>query len=659
MGELIHFSPKATLTADQNLTAFIHACRHELTVFGGDLNWDATNWPGVVNFTKIGVHSRGYTQKDLLDADFLDFAKAYFRYQQGHSPTKTRNEGKALRAIEAALLQVHGKADIRLLDINVLDEAASIGRKFYSKGAAYQCGREIARLASFVSDRHLIAASLGNWVSPVKKPEDLSIQVSLKGRAQRLRKLPAEEAVNALMEIFASDPRDPRDIFTTCFFAILMCAPSRGIEIINLPVDLEVEEVDSKGVSRYGWRFVSGKDYGGNIKWIPTAMVPIAREAIRRIKALTDEPRRLARWIEENPDRFYRHEGCPNVGEDQPLTNEEAAAALGLVKLRSSDFQSRHKVKTLKKMWPIIIGKQPKTFPVINEDSQTRFSEALFCMKRNLLNGQKGTSAVVLWMPTLNTFNDDVSPKDYESSHGHHSIFDRHEYRDADGNRIKLTSHQARHLLNTLAQRGGMSDELIAKWSGRKDIKQNRAYNHMSAQEMVARAEALDLPDVLSNLTGDAPQYIPVTTQEFNLVERGAVHKTEFGFCVHDYMMSPCDKFVDCLNCCEQVCIKGDGDCVVRLKARLSDVERDLNESETGMNEGFMGADRWYEHHQKTVVRLRQLVDIMESPQVPEGAQVKLRDGRDYSHLSRALGEQGMLLLEANVDGLLPGQKVR
>ncbi|MDA8362924.1 MAG: hypothetical protein M0Z84_03700 [Gammaproteobacteria bacterium] len=51
----------------------------------------------------------------------------------------------------------------------------------------------------------------------------------------------------------------------------------------------------------------------------------------------------------------------------------------------------------------------------------------------------------------------------------------------------------------------------------------------------------------------------------------------------------------------------------------------------------YAGADRWHEYHQKTVHRLRQLVEILEIPQVPDGAQIKLREGNDFSHLRRVI----------------------
>ena len=109
---------------------------------------------------------------EVQDPAFIDFAKAYFRYQQGHHPTGTKNESKALRAIEAALIQVNGNANIDGLSISVLDEASELARQHYSDGAAYHCGREIERLAKFVVENRLVSSAVQNWVNPIRRAED-------------------------------------------------------------------------------------------------------------------------------------------------------------------------------------------------------------------------------------------------------------------------------------------------------------------------------------------------------------------------------------------------------------------------------------------------------------------------------------------------------
>jgi hypothetical protein len=226
------------------------------------------------------------------------------------------------------------------LDGAVLDEAAQIGRNHYSDHAAYHCGRELERLAVFVSTKRLIATDVGTWKHPIKKPSDVTIQTGAKAKAIQDKKQPDEVVLEALAELFANNPSDPKDIFTTATFAMTMCAPSRITEILELPADLEVEELDSENILRYGWRFFSGKGFEGDIKWIPTVMVDIAREAVKRLRALTEESRKLARWIEANPSKPYRHSNCPDVADNDPLTVFQACQYLGLANTSTKNCKS-------------------------------------------------------------------------------------------------------------------------------------------------------------------------------------------------------------------------------------------------------------------------------------------------------------------------------
>jgi hypothetical protein len=640
--KIFHFKPKDELSANSNLESFIKKCRDELTVFGADLDWDSVIWPKVTVFSKLGVTTRRPTTEQELDGAFADFAKAYFRYQQGHKPTGTKNESKALRAVEAALLQVTGSADVSKLSISVLDEAAELAKQHYSEGAAYHCGREIERLAVFVTENKLVSASLHSWRSSIKRADDKN-KTGKEGKADREKKLPNEAALNALAEIFSNNPADERDIFTTSVFAMLMSAPSRVSEVLTLPVDCEVVECDSDGIERYGWRFFSGKGFEGDIKWIPTTMVPIAKEAVRRISRISENARKLAKWIENNPAKFYRHPGCPDVADDFPLTMEQSCKALGLAhgsrkecltSLNNRGLAKVDGVHTLNSLWQHTLSRLPKDFPWFDKDKGIKFSNALFALNKNQFHGNRTCLPVELHKPTNNFFNNDLSPRESLGDHVHRSIFDRHGYHSEDGSRLKITSHQARHLLNTIAQRGGLSNLEIAKWSGRADIRQNRTYNHMSEYELVGLAESMDTSKALFGPAGEVTKHFPVSTQEFNTLEHAAAHVTEFGYCVHDYTMSPCESYRDCLNCTEQVCVKGNSENLERIKARLERTEILYIRAKEAVEKGDMGADRWYQYHEKTLTRLRELVSILENPEVEDGAQIKLR-GNDFSQLRR------------------------
>ncbi|WP_256125249.1 integrase [Photorhabdus luminescens] len=500
MSDIFQFKPKTELTAEANLNAFIAKCRDELTVFGSDLEWNASVWPKVAVFAKLGVTTRKPKPDQLMSKDFVEFGKAYFRYQQSHSPTGTKNELKALRVLESALIQVNGNALIAGLSITCLDEAVVLAKQYYSAGAAYHCGREIERLAEFVSVNHLIPANLKAWNSPMPRPAD-TIKTGKEAKIAREKKLPNETALNALAEIFANQPIDERDIFTTSVFAMLMSAPSRISEVLALPVDCEVVEKDKKGVERYGWRFFAGKGYEGDIKWIPSVMVEVAKMAVRRAKKLSAEARKLAEWIEKNPNKFYRHKDCPNISDDTPLTMKQACQALGLASdtvkncrsgLYGRKLEMKDGVHTLNSLWLHVKERLPKDFPWFDKDKGIKYNNALFVLNKNQFHGNRSKSPVEIMKPMHSFFNNDLSPR--KSLEGvHRSIFDRHGYVSETGERLKVTSHQARHLLNTIGQRGGLSNLEIAKWSGRADVKQNRTYNHMTEYEMVAMAERIDI----------------------------------------------------------------------------------------------------------------------------------------------------------------------
>lgn len=665
MAEIFSFSPKAELDAKENLYRFIKKCETELNVFGDDLDWQEWRWPKAGNFTKLGVHSRTKDEADKLDEQFIDFAKAYFRYQQGHKPTGTKNELKALRTIEAALLQSEESASISNITTSTLDQAAQLMRESYAKGADYHGGRELERLAKFVTSKNLITQDLSSWSNPIQRKKD-EIQTGQKAKDRRESKMPSEEALSALAEIFANKPSEPRDVFTSAAFAMLMCAPSRISEVLELPFDCEVEQEDFKGIVRYGWRFYSGKGFGANIKWIPTEMVGIAKEAIGRIKGLTLESNKLAKWIEENPGKFYRHQNCPNVKEDVPLSVVEAARALGLAShprkqavasIRGCNLEVSEGAHSLSSLWGYVLSRQPKGFPWLSKAKGIKYSNALFSMQRNILHKQRGVSPVILWEPTNNVFNNDLSPRESLKA-DHQSIFDRYGYKAEDGGRIKLTSHQARHLLNTIAQRGGLSQLQVAKWSGRAEAKQNHTYNQMSEYEMVALAEELDTSLTLFGPSGEVAKHLPISIQEFNTMEKGAVHVTEFGVCVHDFTISPCDKYRDCLNCAEQVCVKGEKDKLTRIKTRLKEVEKQLESAQKALNDDLAGADRWYEYHLSTLNRLEELVSIIENPNIPDGAQIKLRNDKAFSPLRRAIESKvGKSTLSNEEDKMLDDMK--
>ena len=650
MAKIIQFEGKASREAKQNVEEFICQCRDKLTVFGADLDWDNWRWKGVVNFTKAGVSSRcAATSEQLLSPKIMPFAKAYVRYRQGHNPTKLKNEIKAIRCIEPALLKVKGEADITQVDLAVLDEAAVVAKKEY-KSTAYQAGNQLASLAAFLSEHHMASFS-ANWKNPISKPGEIN-RTGKKWQERRKEKMPSDYELNLMADMFSADLRGPRDRYTTSTFALALCAPGRISEFQNLTVDCLHEEKDREGKLRLGFRFNAGKGYGPDIKWVSTPFVSIAKEAVRRLRSLSREARNMAKWYEEHPNKFYRHKECPNVGEDSPLTPGQVFDVMGW---RSSEtnrsfaylgkyfkdelFYKNHKNNgdpvTLRMLNGFVHKRLPKGWPWKDEALGIKFSDALFCLRKNELHTQRGVSPVRIWSPDNNTLSFDLSPR--PGVKFHMSIWDRQGYVDPDGSPIKITSHQFRHFLNTIAQEGDLGQLYIAKWSGRVSIGQNRDYNHMSEIKILDKVKKIDGIDALLGPLEKVETHLPVTLDDLNAIGECVAHVTEFGFCVHDFSMVPCLKHRDCLNCSEQICIKGDKEKLKRLKVQRKCIKEQFNKCEQGVKNGYNGTDRWYEHHKLSLERIDQLIDLLESNKIVDGTVIRLGNDKGYSPLRREL----------------------
>lgn len=649
MANVLLFTPKHKLDCEKNLNDFVLMCRDQLTVFGADLDWYANSWPKVGNFTVIGAPARGYSDSQLLHADIMPFAKAYVRYQQGLNPTKLRNEFKAIRCIEKALLNTKGIADITLVDQTVMDVAGAVAREYET---AYQAGSSLFKLGQFLNESGLVPQKI-DWKNPIKKPKEIH-RTDSETQKKRADKLPADYLLDSMAELFVNDLPGARDRFTTSIFALLMCAPSRITEVQDLPLNCLHSDKDTKGVPCLGLRFYAGKGYASDIKWLPSVMGDIAREAVRRLAELSEEGRKLAVWYETYPDKFYRHEDCPNVAEHAPLTADQVARALGLSE--SSDisainayFKNYLPYQSLRKGEPLTLAflnefchsQLPDDWPWLNKERGVKYSEALCCFRAHEFRDDLSTSRIKLWSPGKSTFTTDLNYIDGQER----SIWRRHGYKNPDGSEISLKSHQVRHFLNTIAQRGDLGQLDIARWSGRANIHQNAVYNHMSDDEYVDLAKSVGVGGALEKIQINAP----VTYVDLEAIGEGIAHVTEFGFCIHDYAMLPCQKHRDCLNCSEQVCVKGDATKLDRLKQQQRLTQMQLDKARAADEMGTYGADRWSQHQIKTLERMDQLIQMLESNNLPDGTVIRLSHDQEFSPLRREISaRQSALDIESS-----------
>ena len=448
--------------------------------------------------------------------------------------------------------------------------------------------------------------------------------------------MPSRAALEALPKTFYMATQ-PNDVMFSSIAAILCSAPDRINEVLLLTENCEVYDKTSSGKDVYGLRWQPAKGADPMVKWIIPSMAPVVAEAITKIRHLTAGARRIAQWYELNPEKLYLPQHLEYLRNQEFLTMDEVQQVILLDEGAASFARlwcSANGVLLIKNGREVCarfadveraaIALLPVGFPLLNVEMGLKFSEALIVVRRNELHSAKGTFGCVIEPVTINQVNTALGTR---SGHGVESMFGRLGLTEPDGSYIRVSTHQFRHYLNTLAQAGGMSQLDIAKWSGRVDVRQNEIYDHVSADQMVAKIrESIGDESHMFGPLAKLPKNIPISRDEFARLKIPTAHTTDFGFCVHDYTMMPCDRHADCINCNEHVCVKGDEGKALMVKSRLQDAQELLAHAEAATMKGYYGADRWMEHHKKTVQRLTQLTKILDNPAVPAGSVIQLAD---------------------------------
>jgi hypothetical protein len=349
---------------------------------------------------------------------------------------------------------------------------------------------------------------------------------------------------------------DPKDILIISILVLLCCAPARIGEVFLLPSDVEVLPHPGDGL-RAGIRWRPKKGAAPQIKFIPEAMVPIAQEALTKIREVTEPARQMALLALD------------------PIT---------------------------------FAGEIPKDFPIFDPKTGLTYDKAL-CV----FLGRRGTRKRLDFFRLTGTQFD-------RALTDHNSIFDKLGIFGPNGEPIRITSHMARHYLNTIANKSNVPQADIAVWSGRKLMSQNTAYDHETAEQLMQRIRMKHNPE--ESVT------IPFEDQhafDISIVKETA-HTTQFGWCLQSLRQNPCQIFGKCLSCTQLVCIKGSAGKLENIKAELNR-ERELREKASEKhNSGLRINDRWFNLYDQKIRRLEQLIAVMESDDVTDGSLIRLAD---------------------------------
>jgi hypothetical protein len=596
--------------ATERLQALIERAK-ELPICPG-LSWDEPVWD-VTSIAKVRAHKpRRFLLKFNrlatacegppvpLPEPFGSFGKCvvtHFRAKRRIGVDRQLRIVHALRYLCQALLDSGGDADPTRLTKGHFRIAEERIRERAAEETACQAGQVLESVAAWMDANGLTPVRL-RYRSTTKRRR-VGDPADPEGQERGLRKLPSQAALEALGDASAQ-PFDDGERIVLRTIDLLVVGGFRIGEALTLPAAcwVEVPEVGPDGsvaldprtgepVVRYGIRYWPEKGGDPEPKWIPTPAVPLARRAIQELTELCREARERAAVLEADPSRV------PLPGEHGPedlLSLQELQRLLGVDNAQSSaqasSFLRQLGVEPRPQKEPRgSDGRRVKVFRVGDiERALAQRRHGLVVLER--ANGKKQRLSESLCVVYDKAFSPgSIGDRLLVRLLGEHtirvalggsvqrseSVFSRRGLTEADGSPIRIRTHAFRHWLNTLADHGGLSDLLLARWMGRKDLRQNEAYKHGTVAQRVRWVREMIETGGLTGPVAETYHGLdPVTRERFLEAQVHVVHFTPFGVCLHDYSMDPCAYHLRCLSgCLEYLRTKGDA----RERAELGKLE--------------------------------------------------------------------------------------
>jgi hypothetical protein len=681
--------------------------------------WECDKWSWVTSrgkkLTIVFGKSESNSKYTPFKRPFSDFAKAYVRYHQSLNHKDSTTWASSLvwiyKALEESATQ-NDRASVNIMSLNntVINRVEEqIKNSNLSAGGKRNIGLSFEKVLKYIKEKRF-KLDLQEWANPFPRQSDSNIKFDKKSRKKEEDKCPSDYQMQQVADAFHK-ARTSRQKYFSSLCVMLMCQPSRNIELNGLTVNSL--QKSHKGRWYLMWHPAKGGDPVR--KWVPKLLEDVAKQAFNRLTDISAPARTAAKFAHDNHDHFMIHDQCITSSvhsQEQPLTYNQFANALGFktgisANGRTINWQNISNTKWLNKLISNLNGVSdwkkdllrghyilPNNEIVIKTTSSKDYHPSSINIRfpsyndlRSGIDDQYKTQDlpnygdIKLWdcitLVRDNEFHKDFAVKPFSwvlvghgmlsdaigsergnDTHKMQSIFDELGITDEDGTALRLTSHQFRHWLNTKLMLAGEDDWLIAKWSGRADIEQNKAYDGRTQEQksrltkrigyvtngagVMTVAQATQMLTPYTSKSPPPPMVLfdlglPISHKALGVDKEGVAQFTGLGFCVHSYAESPCVKNGDCAVCSEHVCLKGMPHNLEELRSLEKLYGEQLEHAKASATDNVFGADRWVTSLGFRLSKIKTIIAMLEDPKSPDGAQVRIPDELDPSPVKRSL----------------------
>ncbi|TDP73106.1 hypothetical protein [Roseateles toxinivorans] len=545
--------------------------------------------------SKVGVEFSNESQ-------FAETVKAFIRLRAeigGQSPNNQSEMVIAFRYLYDALK--NDQFDLKLLTREHLDIAARVVAAREKPISRYKRIQKLEEIARVLDSNRLTMAQLDWRCSWNSKPADHEGTLAESKDSDRPHpKLPKDGVIEAVAHLYKTIPSEAwADRVRICLVALLPILGFRIGELLTLPA-LRLQTEDDTG--RKYLIYYPEKGAPPQKKWLMTAGGILVEQMIDEILGLTAGPRGVAAWLYDHPGsinlEFPSNDGetvaladiqrvlgigSPS-GTRQFVTGEGRGLKVKRARVAKSDLVAVLRSETYSEPVSVVEG----------TGEELLLKDALACAFKHAFHAKKLTLSYAVLPISEQQISDFICGRA-----GMSAVFARYGIEGPNGSTLKVSSHAFRHWLNDCYDRGGLSDVEQAVYFGRRNPKDNRAYQHKSPQERVREAREALKKGTMKGPLAEKIRSLPVGRQDAILAARvQAVHVVPGGACFHQFSQSPCPNHMACKSGCGDFHWQTDDQIQTKeLEFEKGILEAAIEAAKLELGEDTYGADVWLQHN--------------------------------------------------------------
>lgn len=432
--------------------------------------------------------------------------------------------------------------------------------------------------------------------------------------------LPTQAALEGLADIYHSPVR-LQDSLLISAIAITIAGGFRISEVLSLHIDCAVEGTKGRlGLRYHEVKTAKGRD-SVQIRWITPAFVPLVRNALERIQELTQNARKQARLLEENPDTV-------------PIPEWEGKETVTASEIRT--LWGRKREGHIPKGIPRY-GSGKRTYYIVADIQQWLFAQREPLVTLRYADGTVQTLSQTLFITPLRYFRQNYSGiphivrqvryadvQYFLGSGDSYSAFARYGITEADGSICRMTPHQLRHWTTDTANKGGLSIQQLDLWMKRQSPDNIFHYLKSTLDERRKQLPR-DIED--GNAYGplvDLHQHSPALAN--SILEgntNGCIYVTPYGLCVHDLYSAPCPYHLACVReCPDYILVKGDSEALRNLHDQKEALEQILKQNHALYDKHpHPNLLKRIEQNQETLTQVKKALTFLNDSSIPVGTE--------------------------------------